>query len=103
MRGTNVLRWVLAAAAVVVTSAASVPAKAQAPGEAPGAVTAVGSVTLKRTPDTVRVQISLSGEGKTLKEALAKLQQRRESAKKKLAALGATEASIVAEDPRMDA
>lgn len=69
---------------------------------APGLVTGVGTATLKRLPDVLRVQVQIGGEGKTLKDALAKLAARREACRKKLLALGAVEASIAFEDAKPD-
>jgi uncharacterized protein YggE len=76
------------------------PATAQA---VEGAVTGVGMATLKRAPDVIRLQVQLTGDGKTLKEALAKLAARREACKKKLVALGAKEDAVTFDDAKIDA
>lgn len=60
---------------------------AQAQVQIEGQVTATGTVELKKRPEIMRMQIELTAEGKTLKEALTKLVEKRNSAKSKLAAL----------------
>lgn len=65
-----------------------------------GSVTATGLATVKHKPEVLRVQVQLSGEGKTLKDALAQLKKRQESASKKLAGLGAVASSIAFEEPQ---
>lgn len=75
---------------------------AQTP-DAPGAVTGMGVASLKRAPDIMRVQVQISGDGKNLKEALAKLAARREACKKKLIGLGVKEEAITFDDPKVDA
>jgi uncharacterized protein YggE len=85
---------------VVLIFSFSFPVSAQV--QADGAITGIGVGTLKRPPDVLRVQVQLSAEGKTLKEALAKLATRREACKKKLAGLGAKEDSISFEDAKLD-
>lgn len=57
-----------------------------------------GTAVLKKDPQFVRLQIDLLAKGKDLKEALARLKDRREAAGKKLAELGATAESIRFED-----
>lgn len=65
-------------------------------------INATGVGTVKRPPDVLRVQVQLSAEGKTLKDALAKLATKRETCKKKLASLGAKDESIAFEDAKID-
>ncbi|MEX2216059.1 MAG: SIMPL domain-containing protein [Phycisphaeraceae bacterium] len=74
------------------------PANAQ---ETASGISGTGTATIKRLPTVMRAYVQISGEGKTLKEALAKLKERRESVKKKLAGLGAVEESIAFDDPQM--
>jgi uncharacterized protein YggE len=88
--------------AVLILMAFAVAAGARAQATDPGAVTAYGTATVKRAPDLLRVQIQLSGDGKTVKEALAKLATRREACKKKFLALGVKEESVSFEEPRVD-
>jgi uncharacterized protein YggE len=97
MRLTLLLGWI----SVVLFPVGG--AWAQAPDAAPGAVTGMGVASFKRAPDIVRVQVQISGDGKTLKEALAKLAARREACKKKLIGLGAKEDAITFDDPKVDA
>jgi len=85
---------------VLIFSFAALSASAQTPSDS--AITGIGVGTLKRPPDVLRVQVQLSAEGKTLKEALAKLAAHREACKKKLAGLGAKEDSITFEDAKID-
>jgi uncharacterized protein YggE len=87
---------------LVFLLASCLAASSGAQGVDNGAVTGVGMATLKHAPDLVRVQIQITGDGKTLKEALAKLAARREACKKKLLAAGAREEAITFEDPRLD-
>jgi len=90
----SVFGWVLGALALTAGTA-----QAESPAEP--TVTGTGAATIKRAPDVMRVQVMLQGEGKTLKDALAQLKARQESARKKLATLGAAEASVAFEDPRV--
>jgi uncharacterized protein YggE len=98
MRLTLLLGWIV----IGLVTFAAVRTEAQAP-EIPGAVTGMGVASLKRAPDLIRVQVQISGDGKTLKEALAKLGARREACKKKLVALGVKEDAITFDDPKVDA
>jgi hypothetical protein len=61
-------------------------------------ISASGVATLKKDPQLVRLQMDLVAQGKDLKEALAKLKERREAATKKLSELGAKADSIRFED-----
>lgn len=72
------------------------PLSAQPPME--GSVTGTGSVEVKRTPELLRVQVEVLGKGKTLKEALAKLKERKESAVAQLVALGVARDSVTFAD-----
>jgi uncharacterized protein YggE len=73
----------------------------QQPG-APDSIAGLGTATIKVAPDSMRMVLQLPAEGKTLKDAMAKMGQRKESAKKKLAALGAAENDVTFEDLRAD-
>ncbi len=57
-------------------------------------VTANGTVALPRRPDLMRLRVELSAEGKTIKDALAQMAERRKTVKQKLVELGAVESSI---------
>jgi uncharacterized protein YggE len=71
-------------------------------------VSGQGSFEVKKQPEFLRVQVEVLAKAKTAKDALAKLQERRQAAKTKLEGMGATaesiefgEPSVVAElDPR---
>jgi hypothetical protein len=69
-------------------------------GAAADAITGTGTAVIKKTPEVMRMQIQLSADGKSLKDALTKLSQRKEAAKKKLANLAAAEQSITFDDVR---
>jgi hypothetical protein len=91
-------------AILVVSAAASADALAQlaqGPAGPEGTITAAGTATFERRPDLVRMQIDLSADGKDAKEALANLRQQEKAAREKLAKLGAADASIKLEDPRV--
>lgn len=66
-----------------------------------GVVTGSGEVTLTRQPDVLRMTMQISGEGKDIKEALAKLKSEREAIAAKLKELGAAEASVKFDPPRV--
>src|SRR5579872_5924977 len=71
---------------------ASSPLLAQSP--AAPTVTGTGVVEIKRQPEILRVQIELLARGKTLKDAMEKLKNRREEAKSSLVQLGAKKEKI---------
>ena len=64
-----------------------------------GTIGSQGTIVLKRMPSSMRMTVQLSEKAKTLKEALAKLKDRREAAVLLLKQLNANEASIVLSDP----
>jgi uncharacterized protein YggE len=70
----------------------SAAALAQTAGES--LVTANGTSTLPRRPDLMRLRVELSAEGKTMKDALAQMAERRKSVKQKLVELGAAENAV---------
>lgn len=67
------------------------PARGQG---AAGTISGVGVAVVERQPDVMRMDLQLSAEGKDAKEAIAKLKELETAARKKLAELGAAEASI---------
>lgn len=75
---------------------------AWAQGQAPSnpCITATGMATLKKDPQSVRLQMELVAQGKDLKEALAKLKDLREAATRKVGELGAKTDAIRFEDLR---
>jgi uncharacterized protein YggE len=87
-------------AAVVVMVGWGLSVFGQVPGE--GGVTAMGMATVKRPPELLRVQVQLSAEGKTVREALSKLAARKEACRKKLIGLGAKAEAITFEDARVE-
>jgi uncharacterized protein YggE len=103
--GANLkLRRLISGVMVIALWAMHIPAFAQLVQQQSPAVsdsiTAVGTSSVKKPPDAMRLVIQLAAEGKTLKEALEKVSQRKEAAKKKLVALGAAEGGIQFEDLR---
>ena len=89
----------LAALCILTATAFSQPVAA-APGAPDGTVTGVGTATIERAPNLLRMQVELMTSGKDIKEVLAKLRAMEADARKKLVALGAAEASITAGTPR---
>jgi uncharacterized protein YggE len=79
--GTTLLALVLA------------PLAAQTP--LPGTVTATGSAEIKRQPELLRVQVEVMAKGKTIKEALAKLKERRDATLARVVELGAAKDNVV--------
>jgi len=53
-----------------------------------GTVSGLGTVVLKRKPELLRIKVDLIAQGKTMKEALASLKDRREAAQAQLALWG---------------
>ena len=64
-----------------------------------GGISGSGTVLVKRRPEIMRMQVVLSGSGKTIQDALAKLKTVRESAVKRLEELGADKSSIKVDPP----
>src|SRR4051812_5222260 len=60
-------------------------ARGQATPGPDGTVTAIGTATVERKPDVVRMQVELSAEGKDVKEALASLKSQEKAVREKLA------------------
>lgn len=96
-RGRMTMLLSLLAFALALSAAGQVPPTAE------GAITGNGAATIKRPPDLVRLEVQLSAEGKDLKDALAKLAQRRDACKKKLTGLGVKEDAVTFDAPRVDA
>jgi len=67
----------------------------------PGGITGGGNVVLRHKPDTMRMQIDITGQGTTLKDALDVLKTRRQAALKRLGELGAAKESIHAGDAKV--
>src|SRR5438045_617574 len=65
----------------------------------PGTVSANGTAEVKRPAEALRVQVELVAKGKDLPEALARLKDRREAARKQLAALGAAADAVEIGEP----
>jgi len=68
-----------------------------------GTVAGGGMVALKRRPDVLRMSVDVFAQGKTMKEALANLKDRREAVGGQLATLGAAKDSIVFGEPQVNA
>ena len=66
-----------------------------------GTITATGMAVVKHKPDILRMSIGLTGQGKTMQEALANLKKRVTDAEAKLLDLGANKDSIVRGDPQV--
>jgi uncharacterized protein YggE len=86
---------------VLTTCLMAVPAGAQSPAPPGGTVTGLGFVDLKRQPEVLRVQVEILAKGKDLKEALARLKERREAARSRVAALGAIKDAVVFGEPAL--
>jgi len=67
----------------------------------PGGVAGAGNVVLRHKPDTMRMQIDITGQGTTLKDALEVLKARRQAALKRIGELGAAKESIHAGDAKV--
>ncbi|MGE0608409.1 MAG: SIMPL domain-containing protein [Pirellulales bacterium] len=66
-------------------------------------VTASGTARLERAPDFLRMHVRISANGKNVREALEKLQARRESVRDKLKDLAVEEDSIEFSEPSINA
>jgi uncharacterized protein YggE len=64
-------------------------------------VTGHGMFEIKRHPEVLRIQVDVLAKGKTLKEALAKLRERRQAAQKNLEQIGAVAGSIEFGEPQI--
>ena len=97
---------ILSGVATVVlwaTMAAAEPqAQTQPRSAESGTVSGSGTVLLKRKPDLLRLKVDLIAQGKTMKEALASLKDRREATQVSLGKLGAIKESVVFTDPQIN-
>jgi uncharacterized protein YggE len=66
-----------------------------------GSISGSGTARLIQQPDTLRLQVELSAEGKELKDALANLRKLQGSIRPQLVSLGAAEESISMGDARI--
>jgi uncharacterized protein YggE len=84
---------VLTGAAVAVLWASVAGVRAQAPTQPPptdqGTVSGTGTVVLNRKPEFMRMRVDVIAQGKSMKEALATLKDRRQAILGQLAKLGA--------------
>src|SRR5688500_18677264 len=96
----STIRRVFAVAALGIGLNVASAAHAQ-PDGASSWVQGSGTATSERMPEVLRVQVQLSGRGKSLTEALAALRDRREAAKAVLPTLGAAADSIKFDDPQV--
>lgn len=65
-----------------------------------GSVAGTGTIALKRVPESLRMELTLTADGKDAREAVAKLKQLQSAAKAKLIAAGTSESSFQPGDPR---
>src|SRR5436305_10489619 len=95
-------RWQWRAAMSLLALACLTFASSGARGEPEpdGVVTGAGAVTLKRQPNILRMQVTLTAQGKDMNEAIGKLKEVENSANGKLAAAGAASGGIEIGDPR---
>jgi uncharacterized protein YggE len=68
-------------------------------GAGQNTVSATGSAVIKRLPTTIRVIVPLTGKGKTIEEAMAKLKEQREAASAKVQKLKADKKDIKFSNP----
>lgn len=90
-------RAVLCILALVVPSVVC----GQYPGGADGAITGVGSVEIKRPAQLLRMKVQLISKGKDLKDALAKLEDRKTAAAKHVEELTAVKGSVRFGEPEI--
>ena len=96
----NARKILLSAALGLVGLHVARPAGADTPV---GTVSGSGHEVIKRPPELLRMQIELSAKGKTLSDALKKLEARRESALGHLAKIGGEKDATKIGDVHMDA
>jgi uncharacterized protein YggE len=85
---------------VLVAAAVAWPARAQV-NEPTSSVQGMGTATLERMPELLRLHVQLSARGKSPAEALAALRDRRDAVKALLPTLGAAADSIRFDDPQV--
>jgi len=93
----------LAGVAAVVVWTTMVGAQAQPPPAEKGVVSGSGTVMLRRKPELLRIKVDVIAQGKTMKEALATLKDRREAIQGQLATLGAVKESVAFDQPQLNA
>lgn len=76
-----------------------VPMDAYGQSTQDGQVSAAGTAEIKHAAEFLRVQVELSGKGKDMKEALAKLKDKKELAIAQLTNLGVAKADVSIADP----
>lgn len=78
-------------------------AESNVPGSNTGTVSGSGIETIKRAPDTLRMQVQFVVHGKDAKDALTKLKARRVAVKKALEGLGVGKDMILSSEPHVAA
>jgi len=91
------------ASAVLWASMAWAQPQGKSPPAENGTVSGSGTVSLKRTPELLRMRVDVIAQGKTTQEALTNLKDRREAIRGQLAQLGAVKESIAFGDPQINA
>ncbi len=99
----GILAAMTAAVLCATLAGAQPPAQGPPPPVQTGTVSGSGTVVLKRKPDLLRMKVELIAQGKTMKEALATLKDRRDAAQAQLGTLGAIKTSVVFDDPQINA
>src|ERR1043166_2107546 len=100
---TQTHQWGRVGGILIVLGLAALPARGADQASEQGAVTGTGVVILKRQPEALRMKVELSTKGKTLQEAIATLNARRDAAEAKLPGLRADKKSLVRGEPRVAA
>jgi uncharacterized protein YggE len=67
-----------------------------------GTVSGAGTVVLNRKPELMRMRVDVVAQGKSMKEALANLNDRRQAIKTQLAKLGSVKESVIFGSPHID-
>jgi len=98
-----IAKWgFLAGTALTVLGASLAGAQPQQPPTEKGTVSGSGTVVLTRMPDLLRMKVDVIAQGKTMKEAIASLKDRRQAIQGQLGTLGATRESIVFGAPQVN-
>lgn len=97
--------WIAATLLILLAgSTASVSAQILGePSAGPPSVSGSGAATVERQAETLRMNVDLLAKGKDLKDALAKLAERRKAAEEQLKKLGADAKSIKFGEPHISA
>ncbi len=99
-----IAKWgFLAGTALTVLGASVAWAQPQVPPTEKGTVSGSGTVILTRLPDLLRMKVDVIAHGKTMKDALASLKDRRQAVQGQLGTLGAARESIVFGPPQVNA